>query len=117
MRLLSMLLAIMVGGIQVWSYDFTNNYTIETKFKINAVAAGIAFRADGINGQICMWQFNVGNDGSQSKFRPHDWKTQNVLLEEKDISSQVALNTTDWFVTKIVISSNGCRSNGYRIGG
>ena len=31
-----MLLAIMACGIQAWSYRFTDNYTIESTFKINA---------------------------------------------------------------------------------
>ena len=44
-RLLVMLLAIMACGIRAWSYRFTDNYTIESKFKINAIGAGIAFRA------------------------------------------------------------------------
>ena len=76
-----MLLAVMAFSIQAWSYRFTDNYTIETKFKINAIGAGIAFRAyEGYNGAICMWQFNVGTDGSKSLFRPHDWKVGGILL-------------------------------------
>ena len=111
MRLVAMLLAFLACGIQVWSYRITDNYTIEVKFKINAVAAGIAFRAyEGFNSDICMWQFNVG-DGSQSKFRPHDWKVGGILLAEYDTRTygekSVTLNTTDWFITKIVISNNG----------
>ena len=104
-----MLLALMVCGIQAWSYRITDNYTIEVKFKINAIAAGIAFRAyEGFNSDVCVWQFNVGTDGSQSKFRPHDWKVGGILLAEYNTSNYgVTLNTTDWFITKIVISNNG----------
>ena len=114
-RLLVMLLAIMAFGIQAWSYRITDNYTIESKFKINALGAGIAFRAyEGFNGQICMWQFNVGTDGSKSLFRPHDWKVGGILLAEINTADKgVTLNTTNWFVTKIVISNNGGHADTY----
>ena len=115
MRIAAMLLAFMVCGIQAWSYRITDNYTIESKFKINALGAGIAFRAyEGFNGQICMWQFNVGTDGSKSLFRPHDWKVGGILLAEINTADKgVALNTTNWFVTKIVISNNGGHADTY----
>ncbi len=110
-----MLLAFMVCGIQAWSYRITDNYTIESKFKINAVGAGIAFRAyEGFGGSICMWQFNVGLDGSKSLFRPHDWKVGGILLGEINTAEKgVTLNTTDWFVTKIVISNDGQHADTY----
>lgn len=110
-----MLLAFMVCGIQAWSYRITDNYTIESKFKINALGAGIAFRAyEGFGGSICMWQFNVGLDGSKSLFRPHDWKVGGILLAEINTADKgVTLNTTDWFVTKIVISNNGQHADTY----
>ncbi len=114
-RLLVMLLAVMACGIQAWSYRITDNYTIESKFKINALGAGIAFRAyEGFNGQICMWQFNVGTDGTKSLFRPHDWKVGGILLAEINTADKgVALNTTNWFVTKIVISNDGQHADTY----
>ena len=114
-RLLVMLLAVMACGIQAWSYRFTDNYTIESKFKINALGAGIAFRAyEGFGGAICMWQFNVGVDGSKSLFRPHDWKVGGILLAEINTADKgVTLNTTDWFVTKIVISNDGQHADTY----
>ena len=115
MRFSAMLLAIMVCSIQAWSYRITDNYTIESKFKINALGAGIAFRAyEGFGGQICMWQFNVGIDGSKSLFRPHDWKVGGILLAEINTADKgVALNTTNWFVTKIVISNDGQHADTY----
>ena len=115
MRIAAMLLAFMVCGIQAWSYRITDNYTIESKFKINALGAGIAFRAyEGFNGQICMWQFNVGTDGTKSLFRPHDWKVGGILLAEINTADKgVALNTTNWFVTKIVISNDGQHADTY----
>lgn len=107
LRFIAMLLTMMVCSAHVWSYRITDNYTIESKFKINAIGAGIAFRAyTGFNSNICMWQFNVGIDGTKSLFRPHDWGVGGVLLEEKGTGS-VKLNTTEWFVTKIVVSNNG----------
>ena len=107
-KLLTLLLAALTCSMNAWSYRITDNYTIEAKFKINLIAAGIAFRAyEGFNSDICMWQFNVG-DGSQSKFRPHDWKVGGILLAEYDTRNYgVTLNTTDWFITKIVISNDG----------
>ena len=110
-----MLLAVMACGIQAWSYRFTDNYTIESKFKINAIGAGIAFRAyEGFGGNICMWQFNVGTDGTKSLFRPHDWKVGGVLLAEINTADKgVTLNTSDWFVTKIVISNDGQHADTY----
>ena len=110
-----MLLAFMVCGIQAWSYRITDNYTIESKFKINALGAGIAFRAyEGFGGSICMWQFNVGLDGSKSLFRPHDWKVGGILLAEINTAEKgVTLNTTDWFVTKIVVSGDGTHADTY----
>ena len=111
-RLLVMLLAIMACSIQAWSYRFTDNYTIEVKFKINDVSAGIIFaNYNGFDGDFYMWQFNVGYDGKESKFRPHQWNPA-TLLEEKSTGS-VTLNTTDWFETKIVISDNGTIANTY----
>ena len=114
-RLFVMLLAIVACGIQAWSYRFTDNYTIESKFKINALGAGIAFRAyEGFGGAICMWQVNVGVDGSKSLFRPHDWKVGGILLAEINTADKgVTLNTTDWFVTKIVISNDGQHADTY----
>ena len=111
-RLLVMLLAIMACSIQAWSYRITDNYTIESKFKINDVSAGIIFaNYNGFDGDFYMWQFNVGYDGKESKFRPHHWKPA-ACLEEKGTGS-VTLNTTDWFETKIVISDNGTTANTY----
>ena len=114
-NLFVMLLALILCSMEAWSYRITDNYTIESKFKINALGAGIAFRAyEGFNGQICMWQFNVGTDGNQSKFRPHDWKVGGILLAEINTADKgVTLNTTDWFVTKIVISNNGNHADTY----
>ena len=115
MRVLTLLLVALTCSMNAWSYRITDNYTIESKFKINTLAAGIAFRAyEGFDGQICMWQFNVGTDGSRSMFRPHDWKVDGILLGEIDTRNfGVTLNTTDWFVTKIVISNNGGHADTY----
>ena len=61
-----------------------------------------------------MWQFNVGLDGSKSLFRPHDWKVGGILLGEINTAEKgVTLNTTDWFVTKIVISNDGQHADTY----
>ncbi len=110
-RLLVMLLAVMAMGIQAWSYRITDNYTIETKFKINAVGAGIIFaNYNGYNGNFYMWQFNVGVDGTKSLFRPHHWNP-GALLEEKS-TGDVVLNTTDWFVTTIEVT-NGTHAETY----
>ncbi len=113
-NLFVMLLALILCSMEAWSYRITDNYTIESKFKINAISAGIAFRAyEGFNGQICMWQFSVG-DGTQSKFRPHDWKVGGILLAEINTADKgVTLNKTDWFVTKIVISNDGQHADTY----
>ena len=110
-----MLFAIVACSIQAWSYRITDNYTIESKFKINALGAGIAFRAyEGFGSNICMWQFNVGTDGTKSLFRPHDWKVGGILLAEINTADKgVTLNTTDWFVTKIVISNDGQHADTY----
>lgn len=111
-KILFMLLAVLTS-MQAWSYRITDNYTIEVKFKINAVGAGIAFAGyEGYGGNICMWQFNVGVNGDRSLFRPHDWRVGGILLEEKGTGS-VTLNTTDWFVATIVISNNGNHADTY----
>ena len=61
-----------------------------------------------------MWQFNVGVDGSKSLFRPHDWKVGGILLAEINTADKgVTLNTSDWFVTKIVISNDGQHADTY----
>ena len=108
-------LATLMVGVSAWGYRVSDNYTIETKFKINAVGAGLAFRVfEGFGGSICMWQFNVGQDGTKSLFRPHDWKVGGILLGEIDTRNYgVTLNTTDWFVTKIVVSDNGTHADTY----
>lgn len=111
-KILFMLLVAMTS-MQAWSYRITDNYTIEVKFKINAVGAGIAFSGwQGYGGSICMWQFNVGVNGDRSLFRPHDWRVGGILLEEKG-TGDVQLNTTDWFVTRIEISNNGNHADTY----
>lgn len=102
-----MLCAVVLCSMQAWGYRITDNYTIESKFKINAIGAGIAFSGyEGFLGSVCVWQFSVGLDGSKSVLRPHDWRVGGILLDEKSTGS-VALNTTDWFVAKIVVSNNG----------
>lgn len=107
---LILLLALM-SGLQMWGYRITDNYTIETKFKINAVGAGIMFaNYNGYNGDFYMWQFNVGVDGTKSLFRPHHWNP-GALLEEKG-TGDVTLNTTDWFVTIIEVT-NGSHADTY----
>ena len=112
-KFLTMLLVALTCSMNAWSYRITDNYTIEVKFKINAIGAGIAFAGyEGFGGGIAMWQFNVGLNGDQSKFRPHDWRVGGILLEEKSTGS-VTLNTTDWFVTKIVISNDGNHADTY----
>lgn len=50
LRFIAMLLTMVVCSVHVWSYRITDNYTIESKFKINALGAGIAFRASAISG-------------------------------------------------------------------
>ena len=114
-KIAMLLLALIVCSMNAWSYRITDNYTIESKFKINALGAGIAFRAyEGFGSNICMWQFNVGTDGTKSLFRPHDWKVGGILLAEINTADKgVALNTTDWFVTKIVISNDGQHADTY----
>ena len=114
-NLFVMLLALILCSMEAWSYRITDNYTIESKFKINALGAGIAFRAyEGFSSNICMWQFNVGTDGTKSLFRPHDWKVGGILLAEIDTKTLgVELNTTNWFVTKIVISNDGQHADTY----
>ena len=114
-KIAMLLVALIVCSMNAWSYRITDNYTIETKFKINALGAGIAFRAyEGFGGQICLWQFNVGTDGTKSLFRPHDWKVGGILLAEINTADKgVTLNTTDWFVTKIVISNDGQHADTY----
>jgi len=110
-KLFIMLLALAFCSMNAWSYRITDNYTIESKFKINAIGAGIIFaNYNGFGGDFYMWQFNVGN-GTKSVFRPHHWNP-GALLEEKGTGS-VTLNTTDWFVTKIVISNNGGHATTY----
>jgi hypothetical protein len=114
-KIAMLLVALIVCSMNAWSYRITDNYTIESKFKINALGAGIAFRAyEGFGGQICLWQFNVGTDGTKSLFRPHDWKVGGILLAEINTADKgVTLNTTDWFVTKIVISNDGQHADTY----
>ena len=114
-NLFVMLLALILCSMEAWSYRITDNYTIESKFKINAISAGIAFRAyEGFSSNICVWQFNVGADGSKSLFRPHDWKVGGILLAEINTADKgVALNTTNWFVTRIVISNDGQHADTY----
>ena len=113
LKFLSVLLVALACSMNAWSYRITDNYTIEVKFKINAIGAGIAFAGyEGFGGNIAMWQFNVGLDGTKSLFRPHDWRVGGILLEEKSTGS-VTLNTSDWFVTKIVISNNGNHADTY----
>ena len=107
------MLLVAMTSMQAWSYRITDNYTIEVKFKINAVGAGIAFSGwQGYGGSICMWQFNVGVNGDRSLFRPHDWRAGGILLEEKG-TDDVQLNTTDWFVARIEISNNGNHADTY----
>ena len=49
-----------------------------------------------------------------SLFRPHDWKVGGILLAEINTADKgVALNTTNWFVTKIVVSNNGGHADTY----
>ena len=113
LKFLSVLLVALACSMNAWSYRITDNYTIEVKFKINAIGAGIAFAGyEGFGGNIAMWQFNVGLDGTKSLFRPHDWRVGGILLEEKSTGS-VTLNTSDWFVTKIVISNDGNHADTY----
>lgn len=98
-----MLLALMVCSMNAWSYRLTNTYTIEAKFKINVISAGLIFAgASGTQGNFYMWQFNVGADGTQSLFRPHHWNP-GALLDEKG-TGDVRLNTSDWFVTTIEVT-------------
>ncbi len=102
---------VFMASVQTWCYTFTNNYTIETKFKINAIGAGIIFSAcQGQGGNLYMWQYNVGENGDRSLFRPHHWNP-GALLEEKG-TGDVTLNTTDWFITKIEIT-NGSHARTY----
>lgn len=111
---LFLLLLGLVAGVNVWGYRITDNYTIESKFKINTTAAGIAFAGyQGYNGNICMWQFSIGG-GEKSVVRPHDWRVGGILLEEvSTVDKGITLNNTDWFVTQIVISNNGNHADTY----
>ena len=109
-KLLLMMLVI-VASAQAWGYRITDNYTIEVKFKINAIGAGIMFaNYNGFNGDFYMWQFNVGQDGTRSLFRPHHWNPA-ALIEEKG-TGDITLNTVDWFVTKIEVT-NGNHADTY----
>lgn len=109
-----MLLVALTCSMNVWSWTYSNNYTIEAKFKINAVAAGLIFAAPSANdGDFYMWQFNVSEAGNQSKFRPHHWNPGACLAEIGTADKGVTLNASDWFETKIVITENGTKATTY----
>lgn len=102
------LLLVLLTSVQAWSYRITDNYTVEVKFRINALAAGIIFaNYNGYNGDFYMWQYNA----SSNKFRPHHWYP-GACLEEKDFPAGLSLNTEDWFVTTIEVT-NGNHADTY----
>ena len=78
------------------------DYTIEGKFEIAEVAAGIVFAAKDQN-NCYMWQFNV--EGSFPRFRPHVWAGGNVTcLANVDLTGKVDLKAGKEYTYKIVIT-------------
>lgn len=86
------------------------DYTIETDFEVDRVAAGLIWGATDRNNYY-MWQFNT-EDASRPLFRPHVWNGGNPrCLEEKEMS--VMIRDGEVYHLRIEVADGGTTARTY----
>ena len=87
------------------------DYTVEAKFEIENVAAGIVFAAkDAAN--CYMWQFNT--EGDFPRFRPHRWNGGSAAcLADIDLRGKVDLRNGREYSVRIVVTQDGRHATTY----
>lgn len=104
-KLLLSLFAIV--GLSLSAKAQTPNYTIEYKFEVENMAAGMCFSmTDGSH--FYMWQFNTEN--GNMRFRPHRWNGAPACLEEKTING---VNKDGEHTVRVEITNNGTHATTY----
>ena len=105
-----------VEGVRyAWQQNFQpdesiKNYTVEGKFNIDQVAAGICFA--GIdNSHYYMWQFNIEKD--EPMFRPHRWNGGASCLAEIPLKNKVSLTQGREYNLRIEITNDGKKASTY----
>ena len=85
-----------------YSFDIPN-YTVETRFKANAISASIVFSHQ-TSSNFYMLQYNIEQNGNP-RLRPHHWNggpTCDAEIELNRFFDNIDL--TKWHVTKIVVT-------------
>ncbi len=78
------------------------NYIVEARVRIEKAAAGICFAMQD-EGNFYFWQLNT--EGSYPRLRPHQWSGGSAAcLANVNLSGKVALNNTDEFLLRIVVT-------------
>ncbi len=96
------------GDVYSWQQNFQanpdiKNYTIEGKFNIDQVAAGICFASSDDN-NFYMWQFNL--EGSEPRFRPHRWVNGGAACLE-NVTLPFALTLGMDYYFRIEVTNDG----------
>lgn len=88
-------------GHAVPSAETMTDYTVEAKFEIGQVAAGLIFSKQDAT-HYYMWQFNI--ERSNPRFRPHRWNGSAAALGDIDLANVVNLKAGKEYSVKIVVT-------------
>lgn len=101
--LLFCLFSIVCIKSNAYSFDIPN-YTVETRFKVNAVSASVMFSYQ-TSANFYMMQYNIEQENNP-RLRPHHWKGDPSCDAEIELNQFFEdIDLTDWHVTKITVTN------------
>lgn len=99
----SALLCLLCINASAYRVDIPN-YTVETRFKANAISASIMFSYQTLS-NFYMLQYNIEQPGNP-RLRPHHWNGAPALDAEINLNDFIpGIDLTDWHTTKVVVTN------------
>lgn len=92
-------------GLNAYAYSFDiPNYTVETRFKANAISASIIFSHQ-TSSNFYMLQYNIEQERNP-RLRPHHWNGSPVCDADIELNKFFTdIDLTQWHVTKIAVTN------------
>lgn len=92
-------------GINANAYSFDiPNYTVEARFKVNAISASVMFSYQ-TSSNFYMLQYNIEQEGNP-RLRPHHWNGDPACDAEIELNQFFDdIDLTQWHVTKVVVTN------------
>ena len=101
-KLLFILFCLICIDANAYNFDI-KNYTVEARFKANAISASIMFSYQ-TSSNFYMLQYNIEQENNP-RLRPHHWNGDPVCDAEIELNQFFEdIDLTQWHVTKIVVT-------------